>query len=727
MVASDERNTGGGPAGGTNGPVAGAGAGRPLRRRTMIRWLAVGSALAAVSGEELLRRSLSGRDAHEPSVGPPAAGSGHPGADPGHTHGGPPPAAGQSPPAVDESGRRWSDPAGWGGSVPGPRSAVRIADRVILDIDLEIGSIVIEPSGVLVFASDRTLTLSSAGNVEVRGALALAPAGTATHTLRFPAVDERRFKGDGMSVLDTDTGLWVTGAGYLRLDGAPRAAWVRAAAALKAGDTTIELAAAPAGWQPGDELAVTPTAAPSEADFSTSYDLRTIRTVSGNTVTLDVPLAHAHPRVATGGGVTLGAEVLNLTRNVRVEGTAGGRAHIHLTSSRPPDVRHAALRWLGPRTDTRESWQGPQGATPVTAPVVGRYALHFHLLADSSRGTVVEGVVVRDAGNHAFVPHGSHGITFRSCVSHDTWEDAYWWDGPLDTRTPQGPSDDITYESCVASRTVFEPAPRAYRLTGFSLGAGSGGRAVDCVAVGVQGATGASGYEWPETSEGVWTFERCLAHNNLQDGIFVWLNAEHHHVVTQFVGYHNGGWGIEHGAYLNDFDYTASVLYGNAAGGVALHSLGRDKGTVFDGLLIDAAGQSDYAVATARHQLAGESVTFSRCRLTGYRRAGIAFQADQEGRPDDIAVLDCEFAGPAGSELWLDPQSSAPKSIVLRRAGEAGAVQVRKPGAGGTAVPQWNAATTPAPAVAGGARPVLLPALALKDAAASTSRLTAGS
>ncbi|MEV7213803.1 hypothetical protein AB0O31_12015 [Kitasatospora cineracea] len=693
----------------------------PVGRRRMLTWLAAGT--AALGGGAVLRQSLAGAD--EPGGAAAPTGTAAP---PGHPHGtgAPPPATGgpqpsARPPVLDGGGRKWSDAKGWGGKPPGPGSAVRIADRVVLDADAEVGSLLVEPGGSLVFAADRTLTLASAGNVEVRGVLALAPDAAHTHTLRFPHVDEHRFAGGGMTVVDGDTGLWVTGQGYLRLDGAPRTAWVRAAADLKPGDTALRLAAAPDGWQPGDELAVTPTAPPDTADFSTAYDLVTVARVDGATVTLTAPLRHAHPRVATGGGATFGAEVLNLSRNVRVEGTEQGRAHVHLTSSRPPDVRHAALRWLGPRADGKDSWDGK----PVTEPVLGRYGLHFHMLLDTSRGTVVEGVVVRDAGSHAFVPHASHGITFRGCISHDTWEDAYWWDGPIDTRTPQGPSNDIAYEGCVASRTVFDPNPRAYRLTGFSLGAGTGSSARDCVAVGVQGATGASGYEWPETSEGVWTFERCLAHNNLQNGIFVWLNAEHHHTVTQYAAYHNGGWGIEHGAYLNDFDYTASVLYGNAAGGIAVHALGRDKGTVFDGLLIDAAGQSDYAVSTLKHQLAGEAVTLSRSRLTGYRKAGVAFRATGDGEPDDIAVLDCAFGGPAGSELWLDPDAPAPTRILFRPAGQAQTVALGKGGGPGLADSPWNATTTPAEAPAP-PRPVALPALAFTDRAPGTGRVTTG-
>ncbi|WP_159401033.1 hypothetical protein [Streptomyces sp. NRRL B-24484] len=681
---------------------------RRVGRRRMLVWLGISTAAAAVGGVEPARRALaSPAGSRRVATALPAA-SGGPSA--GHVHAVPAPAD-PSPSPVDLTGRRWSDPAGWGGAVPGAKGAVRIADRVLLDVDASVGSLVVEPGGSLVFAPERSLTLASAGSVEVRGVLVLAPADGASHVLKFPSVDERSFRGGGMTVVEGDTGLWVTGAGYLRLDGAAKTAWVRAATGLRAGDTELRLAEPPEGWRPGDELAVTPTGPPGEGEFSTRYDLCTIRRIDGKTVTLTAPLAYPHPRVTAGGGVAVGAEVLNLTRSVRVEGTAEGRAHVHLTGSRRADVRHAALRWLGPRQPGKETWNG----APVTEPVLGRYGLHFHMLGDASRGTVVEGVVVRDSGSHAFVPHASHGITFRSCISHNTWEDAYWWDGPPDTRTPQAPSDDIAYQSCVASRTVYEPNPRGYRLTGFSLGAGTGGTARDCVAVGVQGATGASGYEWPEAGEGVWTFERCLAHNNLENGVFVWLNARHHHVLEGFVAYHNGGWGIEHGAYLNDFEYNGGVLYGNGAGGVAVHALGRERGTVFDGLLIDAAGQSDYAVATAKHQLAGTTVTIARSRLTGYRKAGVAFRATTDGEPDDIAVLDCSFGG---NEVWLDPQAPRPTRIVLRKAGERQAVQLQ-PGPGRA---EWNAAAAPA-AVDGPPRAVVTPAIRLADAAAPTRRL----
>ncbi len=162
------------------------------------------------------------------------------------------------------------------------------------------------------------------------------------------------------------------------------------------------------------------------------------------------------------------------------------------------------------------------------------------------------------------------------------------------------------------------------------------------------------------------------------------------------------------------------MLYGNAAGGIAVHALGRDKGTVFDGLLIDAAGHSDYAVATLKHQLDGEQVTLSRSRLTGYRKAGVAFRATADGKPDDIAVLDCEFGD--GPELWLDPDAPAPKQILFRKAGQSATVALTKPGPGVAPGP-WNAATAPATAPTP-PRQLALPAPKFTDSAPRTGRVT---
>ena len=127
--------------------------------------------------------------------------------------------------------------------------------------------------------------------------------------------------------------------------------------------------------------------------------------------TSTAPLEHDHPEIGNPfGDDVYTAEVLNLTRNVRIEGTGNhtpsfqphqnGRAHvIFLATEQPQTVKYIELGHLGPRRADKKFTEG----------VKGRYPLHFHHAKDGSRGSLIEGVVARQSGNRAFVPHASHG------------------------------------------------------------------------------------------------------------------------------------------------------------------------------------------------------------------------------------------------------------------------------------------------------------------------------
>ncbi len=264
------------------------------------------------------------------------------------------------------------------------------------------------------------------------------------------------------------------------------------------------------------------------------------------------------PSATTSEDRTLAPEILNLTRNVKIEGASTGRAHVLIRSSSPQTVRFVEIRNMGARR--------AQGG--ATEGVLGRYGLHFHRCGDGSRGSLVEGVVVAQAGNHAFVPHSSHGITFRDCIAYDVFEDAYWWD--VKNRT-----DDLVWDSCVAALVRDDPPFRGFRLTGFLLGHGDRLTVTSCVAVAVQGSKNAAGFGWPEFTggardengdllEGIWRFSDNVAHNNKVNGIFVWQNTSAAgHLVSDSVLYRNGKSGIEHGAYINRYEYRRLVLWEN--------------------------------------------------------------------------------------------------------------------------------------------------------------------
>jgi hypothetical protein len=601
-----------------------------------------------------------------------------------------PPAPASTRATAAPAGSRWSDPGSWSGGVPGRGQTAVVTRRIVLDVDARVGGVAIMPGGELIFDPRVSRRLESTGNVVVQGRLTMRPASAAVqHRLVFTGVSEPDFEGGGMDVLPKDTGLWVMGAGRLEVAGASKLAWTRAVGALRAGATTITLQGQLDGWRAGDELAVTPTGPPSGEGGTGDYDVVKVRAVRGRVVTLATPLAHDHPSVAVAPGRVLTAEVLNLTRNVGIEGTPAGRAHVFIRSSRPQLVKGAAIRHMGPRKQAGESSEF----------VTGRYGLHFHMCDDGSRESVVEGVVVRQAGSHAFVPHTSHGIAFRDCISHDTFEDAYWWDGATDTKHIGDPTDDILYEGCVASLVQHDPPFRGYRLAGFFIGRGDGNTARGCVAVGIQGSTDAAGFIWPEGSEGVWRFSDCVAHNNDQHGLFTWQNTNLVHVVSQFIGYHNAQVGISHGAYANPYVYKDSVLYGNGLAAVVVHATSSSDAPgllTFENLVCDGARRSDYLVVSERHIPSlpvTKPTSFRRCSFTGARKAAFGWLYEGENGSSNVElfhIVDCGFAG---NEFWLAPGIVAGSRITVEDP-RLGSLLLRRADQQGTLVAKWNATVT---------------------------------
>jgi hypothetical protein len=420
---------------------------------------------------------------------------------------------------------------------------------VALDDALRVG-----PGESLRFDPDRSTTVTTSKNVVVEGVLEMRPSRPGVvHTLRFVDVNEGAFEGGGLQVLGSDVGLWVMGNGRLDVAGTPRKAWNRKGSHRS--------------WERSDELVITPT------DLG---DYRGFRPYNGGTV----PTVNGRWK----------AEVLNLTRNVRIQGTPSGRSHIFIRSSRPSTIKFAEIRHMGPRKNGRK--------------IAGRWPVHFHMAHNGSRGSVVQGVVVRDGGSHAFVAHGSHGVTFKNCIAYDVMEDAYWWDH--EDASGMDASNGILWDRCVAAlvRADEEDGGTFHILTGFNLENGNNNACRNCVAVGVQGGVTSSGFHWPEAPPaGVWRFKNNRSHNNRADGAYAWMNDNHQsHSISKFVAYRNGKVGIEHGAYGNKFEYTdcASFQNGEAgAGGGAgrpaclvchAHSISRSRPLRFKDMLLDGAG-----------------------------------------------------------------------------------------------------------------------------------------
>jgi len=457
-------------------------------------------------------------------------------------------------------------------------------------------------------------------NFIVNGTIRQRPnAPSVIHTLRFTNINEAGVVGGGNVPLSTDPGLWVTDTGVMDCQGAARKTWLRATAGLTVGQTSFTV---PAGhnWVNGDTLVFVPTA----AGTSTQYDERTINSVAGDTIGISSGLTFAHPSVTLPNAQVILPEILNMTNNVAWEGQdITHRSHSFVRNTTPVvhTMKNVSIRYMGPRKSGLK--------------IVGRWPTHFHHGGGNIDGQVIENVVVRDSGSHAFVAHDTDGITFLNCVAHNTQEHQYWWDFDLASDHP----DRITYDSCIGSKVLFgEPGGARLRLSAFFLN--FGGNPIDgpddhicrnCIAVGVANEVDTSGYQWPEVDttlitqqEGQWVFDNNIAHNNGAHGLFGWENVGTRTPPpnNNFIAYHNGragmrwgayGFGVSHNnvvTYKNGFNYAADQV-GSAELIIDAHD-STSQILDFRDCIFDGGGVNPHAIRIA------ETLNFPPPELTHY-------------------------------------------------------------------------------------------------------------
>lgn len=371
-------------------------------------------------------------------------------------------------------------------------------------------------------------------------------------------IDTFTLKGNGHEIE-------VHQGGRIDLRGKPKSGWIRGGS--------------PSGWANGDRVVTAPIARgrTGRSGFSVGSwpvaNPQTIRLLDGR---------------------TFAAEQFNLDRSIVFDGVS--RIMFHHGAG-VQVLKHLAVRNAGRRNE------------------IGFYPIHFHLNGNASRGSVVEGVVVEKSANRAFVPHGSHGITFIDCVAYDVVDNAYWWDEPNNRNHTANNSNDTVWRHCLAAY-VHPADDRGFRLAAFQLGAGRGNKCIDCTAVGVQGGKDSSGYTWPEAVNdnvggNTWEFRDCVAHNNVANGIFTWQNDDGEHPIDHFVAYRNGGSGIDHGAYVNRYRYADLTLQENALHAVESHAVGR--GIHVEWLRVNADG----TLLIPRHSLEGSPVLYRNCSFAG--------------------------------------------------------------------------------------------------------------
>jgi hypothetical protein len=323
----------------------------------------------------------------------------------------------------------WSDAATWGGKLPkaGERVQVRSGHVVAYDIEaaeafrmihvagtlnfsrqkntrLEVGLIKIEPGETTTEdgfnCHEDTTPVAVSGPrpvLEIGTADSPIPAGVSA-TIRL-----RHFEGMNPETLPA---IIVCG-GQWDIHGAPMPrTWLKLAATAAPGSTEVTLAEAAAGWHVGDHVIVTGSkendyaAAVKEAGrnaFAGATEERTITKMDGARITLDRPTEYVH----FGEGM-MRSEVANLSRNVVVESAepAGVRGHTMYHRDSAGGISYAEFRHLG------------------KAGVLGKYAIHFHLVRDTMRGSGVLGASIWDSDNRWITVHGTDHLLVRDCVGY---------------------------------------------------------------------------------------------------------------------------------------------------------------------------------------------------------------------------------------------------------------------------------------------------------------------
>jgi hypothetical protein len=366
--------------------------------------------------------------------------------------------------------------------------------------------------------------------------------------------------------------------------------------------------------------------------------------------------------------------------NMRIEGTATGQAHMFIKGSQPQFIRNVAFCYMGPRKDV--SGDG------IKELVTGRYACHFHHSGDGSRGSIIEGCIFRDCNNHCFVPHGSHGITFRNNIIYNVLEHAVWYDFGHRTHDALWENNLVVKVGYVA-RALDQDSDGAptFGAGGFVLGSGDGNVCRGNVAIGTSGDPRSAGaYIWPELRddadntkqlEDSWEFENNTA-INCPSGLQVWQNNLHHHVVrnTTII---NCPVAIFHGAYANHYKYIGGKI---VRGIIDVRAASVDTNRVrFEDIDIDAAGL-DYCVVLNEGPLLDDNppagvapILFLHCKFTNFNKKAIIDQNPGPGWKY-ADVVDC-----GSGTVQYQVSSAALSGETIRVQYGSGAWKVTKAGA----------------------------------------------
>lgn len=357
----------------------------------------------------------------------------------------PPPPAPLPDTPLPEGTSNWSDPATWGGRVPGDGATVVIpaGKTIVLDTDTKrLADLRID--GSLRFA-DKDVSLTS-GAITVAGLLQ-AGSGTAPFTRRatITLTGAPTGSNDGVS-----RGLRVVGGKLLLYAAAPQPAWTKLNAHAAAGARQITLRQS-VNWKAGDQVVVAPT----DHYGVSETELRAVSTVSGSSVTLGSGLSKFHwgrLQYPTDTGLSLTqdtayrppatpaptqlderAAVGNLSRRIVIQGAdddawrnQGHGAHVMVMGLK------STVQIDG--VEFRRAGQAGQ---------LGRYPVHWHLLSyDPGTGAFlgdttnhyIRNSAIWNSSNRCVVLHATNGVSVQNNICYDIKGHAFFLEDAVERR-----------------------------------------------------------------------------------------------------------------------------------------------------------------------------------------------------------------------------------------------------------------------------------------------------
>ena len=308
------------------------------------------------------------------------------------------------PPAVPISSLEgaWSNPATWGGTLPGPDSGVTIPAGKTVTLDAQVSVRNITVMGTLLCA-DKDLKI--AANWVMVHAPGKLECGTAARPFTKRLEIVLNAKDETENVMGMGTKFLGAMGGTIELQGLAKTSWTKLSATVAPGATQLQVLEAN-NWRVGDRIVIAPT------DFDPlEAEERTVRAVNGTGLTLDRPLEHQHwgrVQTLTGTGETMDqrAEVANLTRNITVRGenAAGSTFGGHVMFMQASTARLSNVEVTG---------MGQLGK-------LGRYPMHWHLVGDGGKGSYLKDSSVHGNFQRGVVIHRTNDLEVSRNTVYNT-------------------------------------------------------------------------------------------------------------------------------------------------------------------------------------------------------------------------------------------------------------------------------------------------------------------